>query len=129
MLRNITTVLKNDNWSIQNITVDEDGNTSTGDHLSPAIYDPAHIKQIAAKFRTHIAGPHLMLNSTKIKYLEQIDQLLDSIKFDYVIDGLNMGYLHHKFFELKNIEKVLNTIHSRPIAPNKLTIKVLVILR
>lgn len=135
MLRNIIAVLKNDNWFYQSIKVDENGTASTGDVLIPAVYDPAHIEQIAAKFRTHIVGDPLIANSTNIKYLDQIEKLLVSIKFDYIIDGLNIGYVNqtHKFFqhenrfELKHIETVLDSIQERQ---NKLnTSNVLIFLR
>ena len=118
-------------WRMQHIAVDSEGRClSTGDRLSKVNFDSTAISNLAARFKLNFDSTESidMIKELQINDLERMENLLSKSKFDFVIDGMNVGYLQNHIFEASKLEKVLGLLEKEAVLKKK-NFNVLIVLK
>lgn len=86
-------------------------NISTGlEGLEPVAFEPESIKRLAMEFRKCFVDAKNVQTEDLLNVqdnLERLEKLLRKTKFDFVVDGANVGYFSNRRFTKDNILKVL----------------------
>lgn len=135
MAKNLVKFLNTDKmkskWKIEPISVNLEGECEvTGDRLAPAVFKKEDLDHLARKFRQNFketCNIDMVREATQVN-IERLERLLEKVKFDYVVDGLNVAYHITHEFTKENITKVLFLLENEA-KKNKRILQVLIVLR
>lgn len=135
MARNLVEFVKMDRakngWNIQPVSLTSDGECpTTGDRLGPATFAPDELTRLAEKFRLNFNSANSIdtIRRHNETDLQRIENLVDKIKFDFVIDGLNVAFLDTRGYKRENLRKVMQLLEVEATRKNK-KYNVLIVLR
>lgn len=135
MAKNLSEFMKIDKlqskWEIQHITLNRYGKVAaTGDRLIPASINPSEFEKMIKKFRQNFNPTNSVdeIRKNMKNDIERLDNLLKNIKFDFVIDGLNIGFQNNRGYNHNNLQKIIKLVEANAKHEKK-TFQVLIVLR
>lgn len=102
-------------WKLSPIRVNYQGVCSNGMRLDEAKYDERQLDELAQLFRAKIVEKDNKeyMQEIKMVTIGQVDRIMERMKFDYVIDGMNLVYTRPKNIDLGSISGLLETIGEK----------------